>query len=359
MTGLFDPFALKNLHLKNRIVMAPMTRSGSPGGIPGKTVAQYYRRRAEGDVGLIITEGVGIRRPGSLNDAGSPVLYDDAVEHWARVVEEVHDGGAPITAQLWHVGARPREGFGTLPLGEPDSPSGFAWPGMAVGKPMTEAAIADTIAAYAEAARNAVGAGFDAVEIHGAHGYLIDQFFWNATNLRTDSWGGVTLADRTEFAVAVIRAVRDAVGTDMALLLRVSQDKSPDGSIRLANSPQEMESWLAPLVEAGIDMLHCSGMRNWRTEFDGSDLNFAGWAKKLTGLPTISVGSVGLRSPGFEGFTPPASIEDVLRRLDRGDYDLIALGRALIVDPAWPRKIREGRLGELRPFSAEALATLE
>jgi 2,4-dienoyl-CoA reductase-like NADH-dependent reductase (Old Yellow Enzyme family) len=359
MTGLFDPFACKNLRLRNRIVMAPMTRSGSPGGIPGKAVGQYYRRRAEGEVGLIITEGVGIRRPGSLNDPGSPVLYGAAVENWARVVEEVHGASAPIAAQLWHVGARPREVFGTLPLGEPDSPSGLAWPGMEVGKSMTEATIADTIAAYAEAARNAVGAGFDAVEIHGAHGYLIDQFFWDATNLRTDRWGGATLADRTRFAVAVIRAVRDAIGPDTALLLRVSQDKSPDGSIRLANSPQEMESWLAPFVEAGVDILHCSGLRNWRAEFDGSDLNFAGWAKKLTGLPTISVGSVGLGTPGFDGSIPPAPIDDVLRRLDRGDYDLVAVGRALIADPTWPRKIKEGRLEDLRSFSAEALATLD
>lgn len=359
MTGLFDPFTCKNLHLRNRIVMAPMTRSSSPSGIPGEAVGRYYRRRAEGEVGFIITEGMGIRRPGSLNDAGSPVLYGAAVEKWARVVEEVHDAGAPIAAQLWHVGARPREGFGTLPLGEPDSPSGLPWPGMTVGKPMTEAAIADTIAAYAEAAGNATVAGFDAVEIHGAHGYLIDQFFWDKTNLRTDGWGGATLADRAGFAVAVIRAVRDALGPDVALLLRVSQDKSPDGSIRLTNSPQEMESWLAPLVDAGVDILHCSGLRNSRQEFYGSDLNFAGWAKKLTGLPTISVGSVGLQRPGFDGSIPPASLDDVLRRLDRGDYDLIAVGRALIADPAWPRKIKEGRREDLRSFSAEAMATLD
>lgn len=348
--------------MRNRVVMAPMTRSQSPGGMPGAQVAQYYRRRAEGDVGLIVTEGIGIRRPGSLNDPGSPVLYDDAVDEWARIVAGVHAGGAAIAAQLWHVGARPREVFGTLPLGEPDSPSALAWPGKVVGKAMTDSAIADTIAAYAEAAGNAMRAGFDAIEIHGAHGYLIDQFFWDATNLRDDRWGGKTLADRTTFAVAVIRAIREAIGPDTALLLRVSQDKSPDGSVRLAGSPAEMESWLRPLVEAGVDILHCSGLRHARAEFEGSDLNFAGWAKKLSGAPTITVGSIGLDRPSRpDDPTPigPAPIDDVLRRLDRGEFDLVAVGRALIADPQWVRKVREARFEEMASFAPEMLAALD
>jgi 2,4-dienoyl-CoA reductase-like NADH-dependent reductase (Old Yellow Enzyme family) len=322
--------------------MAPMTRGRCTEGIPGEDVAAYYRRRAEGEVGLIITEGVGIRRSGSLNDPGCPHLYGEkAVAGWRRVVAEVHEAGGSIAAQLWHVGARPREGVGTPPLGLPESPSGLAWPGKHVGVAMDEAMIAEVIEAYAEAAANAIDAGFDAVEIHAAHGYLIDQFFWDATNLRTDRWGGETLAERSRFAVEVLRAVRKAIGPETALIIRVSQNKSPDGSIRLANSPQEMESWLCPLVEAGADILHCSGLEHWATQFEESDLGFAGWAKRVAGVPTITVGSIGLERPqdATEGAIPTVSIDTVEQRLERNEFDLVAVGRALITNPDWPRKI--------------------
>lgn len=169
------------------------------------------------------------------------------------------------------------------------------------------------------------------------------------------------MAYRTAFGVAVIRAVRAAMRPEMALLVRVSQDKSPDGSVRLATSPDEMEGWLRPLVEAGADILHCSGLRYWRAEFDGSDLNFAGWAKKLTGAPTITVGSVGLESPGMgsvETGISVAPIDDVRRRLERGDFDLVAVGRPLIADPEWARKIRDDRHNELIGFALGAMKSL-
>ena len=128
---------------------------------------------------------------------------------------------------------------------------------------MTEHDIAETIRAFAQAAGEAKALGFDAVEIHGAHGYLIDQFFWHPTNQRTDRYGGQTLAERSRFATELIRAVRKAVGPDFPISLRISQWKLQDYAAKLATTPQEMEAWLVPLAEAGVDIFHCSQRRFW------------------------------------------------------------------------------------------------
>jgi 2,4-dienoyl-CoA reductase-like NADH-dependent reductase (Old Yellow Enzyme family) len=152
------------------------------------------------------------------------------------------------------------------------------------------------------------------------------------------------------------------VGPDFPICLRISQWKLQDFTARLATTPAEMEAWLAPLVQAGVDIFHCSQRRFWDPEFTDSDLNFAGWAKKLTGKATITVGSIGLSGDFLAAFqgeaSTPSSLDELLRRFDRGDFDLVAVGRALIADESWTRKIDEGRTSELRGFSKEALATL-
>jgi len=168
--------------------------------------------------------------------------------------------------------------------------------------------------------------------------------------------------ERSRFAEELIRAVRKAVGPDFVIGLRVSQWKLQDYAARLATTPQEMEAWLVPLAEAGVDIFHCSQRRFWDAEFNGSDLNFAGWAKKLTGKATITVGSIGLSGDFLAAFrgdgSTPSSLDELRRRLDRGDFDLVAVGRALLSDAGWTRKIHEGRSSELIGFSKEALATL-
>jgi len=359
---LFRPFQFKSLKLKNRIVMAPMTRTFSPGGIVTREVADYYERRASGNVGLIVSEGTGVNRSAALNEPDAPRFHGAAeLAGWQQVIDRVHAAGGVMAPQLWHVGAVPSPSGGKGP-GSVDSPSGLLAPGKPVGEPMTETAIADTIAAFASAAADARRLGFDAVELHGAHGYLIDQFFWAATNRRTDRFGGATLGLRTRFAAEVLKAVRAAVGPDFPIILRLSQWKGQDYTARMAQNPKELEAWLNPLVAAGADILHCSQRRFWEPEFPGSELNFAGWAKKITGQPTITVGSVGLSGEFLAAFkgqsSQPASLELVLERLERDEFDLVAVGRALIVDPDWATKVVEGRFDELTPFSREALATL-
>ena len=359
---LFRPFTVKNLTLPNRIVMAPMTRSFSPGGIPTSDVAAYYRRRAEGGVGLIITEGTVVERPAARNDAAVPVFHGEALPEWKNVVEEVHAAGGLIAPQIWHVGAARGQGADWQPLGQVDSPSGLVAPGKQKYEAMTEEDIADTIAAFGRSARAARDLGFDAAEIHSAHGYLIDQFYWAGLNARGDRWGGPTIAERARFGVEVVKAVREGLGPDIPLIIRLSQWKQQDYDARIAHNPDEMAEWLLPLSDAGVDVFHCSQRRFWEPEFEGSDLNFAGWAKVITRKPTISVGSVGLDGEFIAAFggagSNPASLDGLIERMERDEFDLIAVGRALLADPRWVEKVREGRNDELMAFDRSAMATL-
>ncbi|MCP1307650.1 NADH:flavin oxidoreductase [Paenibacillus tyrfis] len=337
--ALFEPFAAGKMTLSNRIVMAPMTRQFSPDGVPGSEVAAYYRRRAENGVGLIVTEGTVINHPDSSNSANVPHFYGEAaLNGWANVVTEVHEAGGRIIPQIWHMGARGHVGD------------------------YSESEIAAIVQGFAQAASEAKRLGFDGIELHGAHGYLIDQFFWEKTNTRTDSYGGDMVA-RTRFAVEVIEACRRAVGPEFPIVFRFSQWKASDYTAKLAETPELLEQFLAPLVDAGVDIFHCSTRRFWEPEFEGSNLNLAGWTKKLTGKPTITVGSVGLDGDFMSLFTEGkgannAKIDGLIERLERQEFDLVAVGRALLVDPLWANKIRDGRTAELVPFTTEAVKTL-
>ena len=363
LNALFQPFALKTLTLANRVVMAPMTRSFSPGGVATEDVAAYYRRRAESGVGLIISEGTGVARPASLNDPDVPRFHGEAeLAAWKRVIDEVHAAGGKMAPQLWHVGAVRTRSETWTPPGPYDSPSGYSRPEKRFGEGMSGADIDDAIAAFAGAAANAKRLGFDAVELHGAHGYLIDQFFWEGTNRREDGFGGASIIERTRFAAEILKAVRAAVGPDFPVIIRISQWKQQDYAVKLAKDPKELEAWLAPLVDAGADILHCSQRRFWEPEFEGSDLNFAGWAKKVTGVPTITVGSVGLSGEFIAAYggehSQPASLDELLHRLDRDEFDLVAVGRALLQDPEWLIKVRDGRTDELQSFERSAMKVL-
>ncbi len=362
MSPLFKPFSLKSMELPNRIVMAPMTRSFSPDGVPGDDVVEYYRKRAAADVGLILSEGTTIDRAGASNDPRIPNFHTaEALDGWASVISAVHKAGGKMGPQIWHTGMARKPGMGPNPDAASDSPSGLTHTGKQVLPVPTQEEIADMAESYARAAANAKALGFDMVEIHGAHGYLVDEFFWDVMNQRDDKYGG-TLIDRAEFAREVLRKCRVAMGNDMPLCIRVSQWKQQDYSARLAETPQELEAFLTSLTDAGADILHCSQRRFWEPEFEGSDLNFAGWAKKLTGVATISVGSVGLKGDFFGAFvgqsSEVASLDDLIERMEKNEFDMIAVGRALLQDPYWAQKVKENRMDELEPYDGEALKTL-
>ncbi len=362
VSALFQPFQLKTLQLKNRIVMAPMTRYFSPEGIPRQNVADYYKKRAAEEVGLIISEGTVINRPSASNNPNIPHFYGgEALAGWEEVVKEVHEAGGKIAPQLWHMGivALQKDWQPPVPL---EGPSGLVNAGEDGGTAMSEEDIADTIAAFAQAAADAKKLGFDLLELHGAHGYLIDQFFWDVLNKRTDKWNGASLPERSRFAVEMVKAVRAAVGDDFVIDLRISQWKQQDYTAKLAQTPKELEAWLLPLAEAGVDIFHCSQRRFWEPEFENSDLNFAGWAKKVTGKATITVGSIGLNGDFLSAFagerSQTAPIGKLTTMLERGDFDLVAVGRALIANPDWSHRIHTGATEGLKGFSPDLLKTL-
>lgn len=369
LTALFQPLQLGQLSLPNRIVMAPMTRTFCPDHVPHQGVIDYYRRRAQNQVGLIITEGTPINHKAANGYPGVPFMYgEEALAKWQAVVAEVHAHGGKIAPQLWHVGAIRRPGVGPDISVPGYSPSGLYQKDKQNGVAMTQSDIDEVIVAFAQAAKDAQDIGFDAIEIHGAHGYLIDQFFWQETNQRTDKYAG-SIAARSLFAAEIVKAVRHKVGTDFPIIFRFSQWKQQDYSARLAQNPDELIQVLQPLVDAGVDIFHCSTRRFWEPEFANSDLNLAGWTQELTGKPAITVGSIGL-SNGFideeaQGMSMSAQASSSINRLEQlaqgvsnNEYQLVAVGRALLQDPEWVIKIREQRFDELQAFDKAALKKL-
>jgi len=363
---LFEPVSLGNLSLPNRIAMAPMTRNASPNNIPNDANIEYYRKRAAAGVGLIITEGTCVNHPGASGYPNVPYFYgEDRLAGWKKVVDAVHAEGGKIAPQLWHVGAVRKAG--TPPEGDVPGygPSGMNVPGKQNRHVMTESDIADVIRAFAEGARDAKVIGCDAVELHCAHGYLPDQFLWEGTNQRTDQYGG-SMENRARFVVEIIKACRAEVGTEFPIIMRWSQWKQQDYTVKLVDTPEQLETFLGPFVDAGVDVFHCSTRRFWEPEFEGSDLNLAGWTKKLTGKPTITVGSVGLNAdflpqPGETAFrsAEPASLDELISRIENNEFDVVAVGRALIANPEWPALVKAGRFTDLESYSSKMLMSLK
>ncbi|PTB18899.1 12-oxophytodienoate reductase [Trinickia symbiotica] len=377
---LFAPLTVRGVTLANRIVMSPMTRGFSPNGLPGDDVAAYYKRRAQGETGLIITEGVGIDHPAALGEAGLgensiPVLACEAsVAAWRRVTDAVHASGGVIFPQLWHMGPMKEANTGPVPEAQPLRPSGVWGPAgratsldagymervMPPTRPMTDAEIADVIAAYGRSARYARAAGFDGIAIHGGHGYLIDAFLWAETNQRADEWGK-DLRARSRFAAEVVREIRASIGDTMPVTFRFSQWKQQDFRARLANDPHELEQILTPLADAGVDIFEASTRYFNRAEFPGSEMNLAGWVKKVTGKFSMAVGGIGINKGYYDSMAgadtvAQADLTPLVERFARNEFDLVGVGRSLLHDPNWARR---ARLGEpFLGFSTDSLARL-
>jgi 2,4-dienoyl-CoA reductase-like NADH-dependent reductase (Old Yellow Enzyme family) len=355
LAPLFTPFTSGLLTLSNRFVMSPMTRGHSPGGVPGEDVAAYYTRRAAANVGLIITEGVGVDHPsaighGSMREENIPVLHGDAaLSGWRKVVERIHAAGSKIMPQLWHMGGVRQEGTPPYPEAKTMRPND-----------MSEAEMAEIIAAFARSAANAKAAGFDGVTLHGGHGYLIDSFLWAGTNCRDDAWGGDILR-RARFATALVQAIRASVGPDFPILFRFSQWKLQDYEAKLAQTPEELAIITGALANAGVDIFDVSTRVFSTPAFAGSDMGLAGWVRKLSGKPTITVGSIGFDKELAASFAQPTSAIDnlgeVVRRFEAEEFDLVAVGRALLMDPAWVLKAQAGAAFE--PFDITAYGRLE
>jgi 2,4-dienoyl-CoA reductase-like NADH-dependent reductase (Old Yellow Enzyme family) len=359
---LLNPLTLRGLTLPNRVAMAPMTRYRSPAGVPTPEVASYYARRAATGLGAIFTEGVALPHYAAGDHPDIPRLDGaDVLAGWRSVIDAVHAAGGRIIPQLWHQGPMwnvEHEGQGT---GLPMRPSGIWGPGdgtisfrsegreasLAPLAPMSDSDIADVIAAYALAARNALALGADGIAIHGAHGYLIDTFLWDYTNRRTDRWGGDP-ARRAAFGVAVIAAIRAEIGEAVPIVLRFSQFKMQDYRAVLAETPEALGALLGPLADAGVDLFDASQRYFDTPTFAGSSLNLAGWAKRLTGKAAMTVGGVALdkaRGTARHIDDSQQSVDNLpllLERFDRGEFDMVAVGRAILNDPDWFTKAKAG-----------------
>lgn len=378
--ALARPLRIGGVVLPNRIVMSPMTRGYCPDGVPQAASATYYRRRVEGGCGTIVTEGIGVDHPSSLGDAGLgedelPVLHGpEALAGWQRVVAAVHEAGGLIMPQLWHQGVMRLPGTGPVPEAPTIGPSGVWGPrghtsvedskvpaDPVLGPPMTDSQIQDVIDAFIRDAVAARALGFDAIALHGAHGYLLDNFLWAGTNLRTDRWGGDPQR-RAEFVVQIVRGIRRALGPDLPIFFRFSQWRLQDYRSRIAATPDELEALLGPIADAGVDVFDASTRYFDTPAFEGSPLGLAGWAKRLTGRLTMTVGGIGLSKSapdarGSSAATAADNLDLLMARFERGEFDLIAVGRALIGDPDWPRKALSG--APARAFHPDQLETLD
>ncbi|MGF9966130.1 alkene reductase [Bacillus rhizoplanae] len=346
-TKLFDPIQIGAWSLRNRVAMAPMTRcfANDETGVVGADVAEYYRKRAADGVGLIITEGIVIS-PRAKGNPGVPGIYtEEQIDSWKSVTDAVHEEGGTIIAQIWHVGRMSHHELtgGFLP----QAPSAIAAQGNVprFRKPfdtpeaMTIEEIQETIEQYAQAARNAIEAGFDGVEIHGAHGYLIDQFAYEFANHRNDQYGG-DLKQRLTFMKEVLQAVISAIGADKTLI-RFSAFKGDNPSYMWGNPEVAIQTFVEMFYEIGLTMIHPSTMNYTQVIADGKNLHQL--VRKYWDGIIVGVGNLN-----------PKEAEEALQE---GTIDVAAFGRPLISNPDFVHRVKHGE--SLEEYDAKQhLATL-
>lgn len=337
----FSPYRLGPLLLRNRFVMSPMQKFRPADLVPTKEQEEYYRQRG-GAVGMIVTQGTTIDDPTSESPYAR--FFPASYAAWQRCAAAVSSNGGHLVLQLWHEGGQRAGGW---------SPSGRSSSGRVHGQALSIQQIEALIAAYGRAATHAERLGFAGVELHAGHGYLLGQFMGPLSNRREDEYGG-DLDGRMRFPLAVVRAVRASVRSDFPIGLRTSLWSGADGTRPTVESPEELAVVLRGFVAAGVDYFSALKLRFWTPEFEGSDLSYAGWIRRLTGMPTIAGGSVGLEddlevtlSGGSARSNAPVRFVELVRRFHRGDFDLVSLGRTILMDPGWLDKVRSGRLEQL------------
>ena len=331
---MFEPFKIKDLVVQNRIVMPSMGNnlSNAQGHLTPRAIA-YYLARAEGGVGLIITEAVPVSLTGK-HRVGCLCLFEPSHEEgMKRLTDAIHEAGSKVAIQLHHAGrlVNPQVSGGQI-VSASEIPVRAGTP---IPQALSPKAIRETISDFARAAKRALRIGFDAIEIHGAHGYLIHQFFSSRSNQRTDDFGG-SLENRMQFPLEVAKAVREAAGDDFPLIFRISAKEYEEGGYKLG----EALTLGKKLRDAGVDILHVTA---GTTEGPQSSLyciqpqampeaclaQFAETFKREVGLPVIGVGRI----------SRPETAEQLLRD---NKVDLVAMGRALLADPEWTKKVKDG-----------------
>lgn len=335
-TDLFTPYTLGDIGLKNRFVMAPMTRSRSsqPGNIPNDLMAEYYSQRTS--AGLIITEATQISLQG-MGYAKTPGIYSaEQIAGWKKITGSVHENGGSIFLQLWHVGRVSSSKVNGL---QPLAPSGltaretkvYIFDGAADGdatfvpaeepREMTSEDIRLTIADFVQGAENAIEAGFDGVEIHGANGYLIDQFLRSNSNRRTDEYGG-TATNRIRFLLEVTGAVADAVGRH-----RTGLRLSPFITFKDMDDPEILDTIMLAakaLNDTGIAYIHLC-----EADWDDAPAIPETFRKQLRTVFKNTLIATGNKTP-----------EEGERLLQEGRVDLVGFGRKFLANPDYPERVK-------------------
>jgi 2,4-dienoyl-CoA reductase-like NADH-dependent reductase (Old Yellow Enzyme family)/thioredoxin reductase len=339
LSHILSPVSIKSLQLANRVVMPPMgTGLGNADGTVSAETIAYLKRRAHGGPGLIITEITAVHPLGVVtpNQLGA---YDDRfIPGLKQLIAVGHEAGCKIAMQIHHAG---RESFFLLNEGKAIGPS--AIPSIiyrTAPREMTAEDIQEAIVAFGAAAARGQEAGFDGVEIHCAHGYLLTQFLSALSNQRTDQYGGSTLTERSRFVIEVIEEVRRRIGPDCPLSVRISTEESIKGGY----TADEMQTIMPAMVQAGADIIHASfgthgspaGITSAPPEYEsGFNAWLARKVKDVVDVPVIAVGR----------FTDPAQADEVIAR---GDADLVAFGRQFLADPDFLLKAKAGRSSDIR-----------
>lgn len=333
---LFQPIRLGALEISNRIVMCPMgTNFATEEGMPSQQMANYYAERAKGGVGLIIVEHTAVQPSGRSFKRMAGMWDDKFIPGWRMVVDAVHAHNGKVAIQLGHIGPSGR----SLVIGEkPHSPSPLPdYLAREVPHEMSRDEIQQFVREYVAAVRRAVQAGFDAIEIHCTHGYLIASFLSGRTNRRTDEYGG-TLEGRLRLPREIVREVRRAVGPSYPLLARIASVE-PNGGRLL----EETKVIAHALAEEGLDAIDVSAGSYFELEWEippyffspGFNFSNVESIKRSVGIPVIAGGRI----------TEPRFAELLIAE---GRADMVGIGRGLIADPEWPKKAASGQVDDIR-----------
>jgi 2,4-dienoyl-CoA reductase-like NADH-dependent reductase (Old Yellow Enzyme family) len=343
---LFSPFELGSLKLKNRIGLAPMTRtSAHADGTASAQMRAYYAKFARGGFSLLISEGVYPDEAYSQGYLNQPGIANAAhISSWKEITDAVHAAGAAIICQLMHAGALVQGNryknhaiapSAVLPKGEQLTFYGGegSYP---VPVEMTPADMEALTAGFAQAAGNALRAGFDGIEIHGANGYILDQFLTDYTNQRRDEYGGST-QNRVRLLAEVVTATRKAIGPQVPLGIRISQSKVNDYTHKWAGGEKDAEIIFGTLGQAGVDFLHVTEYRALSPAFGDSGPTLVALAKKYGQVPVLVNGNL----------NEPEKAETMLAE---GGADIITIGKGALANQDWPQKVAQGlALQEFNP----------
>ncbi len=329
MSHLFSPVQLRSTTIRNRVWVAPMCQYSAVDGVPNDWHLVHLGSFARGGAGLVLTEATGVSPQGRISPADTGIWNDEQVAAWARIVEFVHAQGATAGMQLGHAGRKastrpPFAGRGTVPADEGGwptvGPSAVAFPGLAEPRELAPADIDQVVSDFADGATRALRAGFDVLEIHAAHGYLLHQFLSPLSNHRQDEYGG-SFDNRVRLLLRVVGAVRDAVPAETPLLVRISATDWAEGGW----TGDDSVALSRLLHRAGVDLVDVSTGGNVPADVPvepGYQVPFAARVRHEAGVPTGAVGLI----------TGPKQAEEIVAS---GQADVVLLARAMLRDPHW------------------------